>query len=59
MEINMVKHDWHDYPEEIKTFPNIYGKKAIFPVHGMLQQLPRSRDAEKKLLKHCADLYDM
>lgn len=59
MEINMVKHDWHDYPEEIKPFTNIYGKKAIFPVHGMLQQLPRSRDVKNQLMKHCAELYNM
>lgn len=57
--INAVKHDWHDYPEEIKQFPNIYGKKAIFPVHGMPQQLKLSHDAEKQLLNHCAELYKM
>lgn len=60
MEINTVTHDWHEfYPEEIKSFTNIYDKKAIFPMHGMLKLKQRNRDVERKLWKHCDDLYDM
>lgn len=61
MEINMVKHDWMDliYPEDIKKFDNIYGNKAVFPMHGALELKPRRRDVEKQLWRHCADLYNM
>lgn len=59
MEINMMKHEWHDYPEEIKQFTNVFGKKAIFPVHGMLQLKRRTPEVVQRLLKHCAELYTM
>lgn len=60
MEINTVKHDWHEYyPEEIKSFPNIYSNKAVFPLHGLLKLKKRNRDAQRQLWKHCAGLYDL
>lgn len=61
MEIDVVKHDWHEYyPEDMQFFTNVYGHKAIFPLHGLLKLKPRSREFWKQQLwKHCADLYDM
>lgn len=61
MDINVVKHDWMDlvYPEEKKTFDNVYGKKSVFPMHNAVILKQRSRDVKRQLWKHCAGLYDM
>lgn len=60
-EINSVSHEWHEYyPEEFIKKEDIYGKKSIFPVHGLLNLKSQlDRDTKRKLHQHCTELRNM
>lgn len=60
IEINAISHEWREYPLAFDNLANVYGKKAIFPVHGLLKLEPRlDTEVKRHLWQHCTDLRDM
>lgn len=62
IEINPVNsHEWREYyPEEFTSYDNVYGDKAIFPVHGLLNLKPHlDKEAKRKLRQHCEELRNL
>ncbi|XP_055295310.1 probable ATP-dependent RNA helicase spindle-E [Sitodiplosis mosellana] len=60
IEINPVQHEWKEYNADEFTKPdNVYGAKAIFPMHGLLRLNPIDDRTKKKLKKYCEELHKM
>lgn len=62
IEVNIVAHEWSTVGDDDLQNPrvkNLYGEKAIFPVHGIVRLQGITQEAKHRLQRHCAELRSM
>lgn len=59
--MNIIPHEWsvNDDDYDGAGIINLYGEKAIFPVHGLLRLRGLSDETKRRFQYHCHDLRKM